>query len=68
MAAGKSEVVSVCVESHIKTAAQAPSYREIRCLARIEEVMVVAYCRSNDVPSAQLFRQGTAERHRLQIQ
>ncbi|WP_077032748.1 hypothetical protein [Pelomonas sp. KK5] len=50
MAAGKSEVVSVRVEPPIKTALQVAADREMRSLANMLEVMVVAYCRSNGYP------------------
>jgi hypothetical protein len=49
MATGKSEVVSVRVEPHIKTALQTAAGREMRSLANMIEVMVVAYCRANGV-------------------
>ena len=51
MGAGKSEVVSVRVEPHIKAALQAVAEREMRSLANMIEVMVVAYCRANGVPT-----------------
>jgi len=50
MAAAKSEVVSVRVEPHIKLALQTAADRELRSLANMVEVMVVAYCRSNNLP------------------
>lgn len=50
MSTGKSEVVSVRVEPHIKAALQSAAEREMRSLANMIEVMVVAYCRANDVP------------------
>lgn len=50
MATGKSEVVSVRVEPQIKAALQAAADRELRSLANMIEVMVVTYCRANDVP------------------
>ena len=50
MATGKSEVVSVRVEPRIKAALQSAAEREMRSLANMIEVMVVAYCRSNGVP------------------
>lgn len=50
MATGKSEVVSVRVEPHIKAALQASAERELRSLANMIEVMVVTYCRANGVP------------------
>jgi hypothetical protein len=50
MAAAKSEVVSVRVEPPIKAALQAAADREMRSLANMVEVMVIAYCRSNGYP------------------
>ncbi len=50
MATSKSEVVSVRVEPHIKAALQSAADRELRSLANMIEVMVVAYCRANGVP------------------
>lgn len=50
MATGKSEAVSVRVEPHIKAALQSAAGREMRSLANMIEVMVVAYCRANGVP------------------
>jgi hypothetical protein len=50
MAAGKSEVVSVRVEPPIKIALQSAADREMRSLANMVEVMVIAYCRSNSYP------------------
>ncbi len=50
MATGKSEVVSVRVEPPIKGALQAAAGREMRSLANMVEVMVIAYCRSNGYP------------------
>lgn len=50
MAASKSEVVSVRVEPHIKAAMQAAAEREMRSLANMFEVMVVAYCRERGYP------------------
>lgn len=50
MSAVKTEVVSVRVEPHIKAALQAAAGREMRSLANMIEVMVVAYCRSNGHP------------------
>ena len=50
MATGKSEVVSVRVEPPIKAALQAAAEREMRSVANMVEVMVVAYCRANGVP------------------
>jgi len=52
MATAKSEVVSVRVEPHIKAALQTAAERELRSLANMIEVMVVAYCRENGVPLA----------------
>ena len=50
MAAGKSEVVSVRVEPPIKTALQVAAEREMRSLANMLEVMVIAYCRIHGYP------------------
>ena len=48
--ASKSEVISLRVEPHIKTALQSAADREIRSLANMVEVMVVAYCRAQGHP------------------
>ena len=50
MATGKSEVVSIRVEPHIKAALQSAAEREMRSLANMVEVMVVAYCRAQGYP------------------
>ncbi len=50
MAVAKSQVVSVRVEPHIKVALQSAAEREMRSLANMIEVMVVAYCRSQGYP------------------
>ena len=50
MAVGKSHVVSVRVEPHIKTALQIASEREMRSLANMLEVMVITYCRERGYP------------------
>lgn len=50
MAVAKSEVVSVRVEPHIKTALQSAAERELRSVANMVEVMVVAYCRAQGYP------------------
>lgn len=50
MAVVKTEVVSVRVEPPIKAALQAAAEREMRSVANMVEVMVVAYCRANGVP------------------
>jgi len=50
MTVGKSEVVSVRVEPRIKKALQAAAEGELRSIANMVEVMVVAYCRANNVP------------------
>ena len=50
MAAAKSQVVSVRVEPHIKAALQLASEREMRSIANMVEVMVVAYCRAQGYP------------------
>ena len=43
----KSEVVSVRVGPHIKEALSTAADSEMRSLANMVEVMVVAYCRAN---------------------
>lgn len=50
MATGKSAVVSVRVEPCIKAALQSAAEREMRSVANMVEVMVVAYCRSHGYP------------------
>ena len=50
MAVAKSQVVSVRVEPPIKAALQLAAEREMRSIANMVEVMVVAYCRSNQYP------------------
>ena len=45
MASAKTEVVSVRVEPHIKDALQSAAEKEMRSVANMIEVMVVAYCR-----------------------
>lgn len=50
MAVAKSQVVSVRVEPHIKAALQSAADREMRSLANMVEVMVVAYCRAQGYP------------------
>lgn len=50
MKAAKSQVVSVRVEPPIKAALQAAAEREMRSLANMLEVMVVAYCRERGYP------------------
>ena len=50
MTISKSEVVSVRVEPRIKAALQTAAERELRSLANMIEVMVVTYCRANNVP------------------
>lgn len=50
IAIGKSEVASVRVEPHIKAALQSTPDREMRSLANMVEVMVVAYCRAHGHP------------------
>ena len=50
MAVAKSQVVSVRVEPHIKAALQSAAEREMRSLANMVEVMVVAYCRAHGYP------------------
>ena len=50
MTIAKSQVVSVRVEPHIKAALQSAAEREMRSLANMVEVMVVAYCRGQGYP------------------
>lgn len=50
MAVSKSEVVSVRVEPRIKAALQTVAERELRSVANMIEVMVVAYCKAHGVP------------------
>jgi hypothetical protein len=50
MAVAKTQVVSVRVEPHIKEALQSAAGREMRSVANMVEVMVVAYCRSQGYP------------------
>jgi hypothetical protein len=50
MAVAKTQVVSVRVEPHIKVALQSAAEREMRSLANMVEVMVVAYCRAQGYP------------------
>lgn len=50
MTVSKSEVISVRVEPRIKAALQTAAEREMRSVANMVEVMVVAYCRSNRYP------------------
>lgn len=50
MATTKSETVSVRVEPWIKTALQTAADAEMRSLANMVEVMVVAYCRQHGYP------------------
>lgn len=50
MPVAKSQVVSVRVEPHLKAALQLAADREMRSLANMVEVMVVAYCRAQGYP------------------
>lgn len=50
MVVAKTQVVSVRVEPHIKAALQSAAEREMRSLANMVEVMVVAYCRAQGYP------------------
>ncbi|MYZ53667.1 hypothetical protein [Malikia spinosa] len=50
MSVVKSQVVSVRVEPHIKAALQSAAEREMRSVANMLEVMVVAYCRTQGYP------------------
>lgn len=49
MAVMKSEVVSVRVEPRIKAALQVMAERELRSVANMVEVMVLAYCKTHGV-------------------
>jgi hypothetical protein len=51
MSAGKSEAVSVRVGPHINAALQVAAEREMRTLANMLEVTVVAYCRKMAIRS-----------------
>ncbi len=69
MAVVKSQVVSVRVEPQIKVALQSAAEREMRSLANMVEVMVVAYCRMqgyplDGVPDDALPNATTREQHR----
>lgn len=46
----KSQVISVRVEPHLKAALQSAAEREMRSVANMLEVMVVAYCRTQGYP------------------
>ena len=50
MAVAKSQVVSVRMEPPIKAALQLAAEREMRSIANMVEVMVVAYCRAQGYP------------------
>lgn len=50
MTAAKTQVISVRVEQHIKTALQTAAECEMRSVANMLEVMVVAYCRAQGYP------------------
>ena len=50
MATSKTEVISVRVEPPIKEALQVAANLEMRSLANMVEVMVVAYCRAHGYP------------------
>ena len=54
MAVSKSEVISVRVEPRIKVALQTMAEHELRSVANMIEVMVVAYCQANGVPVVRL--------------
>lgn len=49
MAKGKTHVVSVRVEPHIKAALQAAADKELRSLANMVEIMVLSYCKLNHI-------------------
>lgn len=46
---GKTEVVSVRVEPRIKAALQSAADKELRSLANMIEVMVLNYCKNNNI-------------------
>ena len=50
MSSAKSEAVSVRVEPEIKAALLKAADREMRSLANMVEVMVIAYCRNHGYP------------------
>ena len=50
MATSKTEVISVRVEPPIKEALQVAANLEMRSIANMVEVMVVAYCRAQGYP------------------
>lgn len=50
MPSAKSQVFSVRIEPHLKAAVQAAADREMRSLANMFEVMVIAYCRERGYP------------------
>ena len=50
MAVVKSQVVSVRVEPPIKAALQLAAEREMRSIANMVKLMVIAYCRSHGYP------------------
>lgn len=50
MSVPKSQVISVRVEPHIKAALQLAAEREMRSVANMLEVMVIAYCRAQGHP------------------
>lgn len=54
MAVMKSEVVSVRVEPRIKAALQIMAERELRSVANMVEVMVLAYCKTHGVAVEEL--------------
>lgn len=64
MATGKSAVVSVRLEPQIKAALQAAADREMRSVANMLEVMVVAYCRAQGHPLAGVPDQTLAKANR----
>lgn len=52
MAVIKSEVVSVRVQPLVKAALQTAAEHEMRSVANMVEVMVLAYCQANQYPLA----------------
>lgn len=50
MTSAKSDVVSVRVQPSIKAALQSAADKEMRSVANMFEVMVIAYCRAHGYP------------------
>ena len=64
MAVSKSEVVSVRVEPRIKAALQAVAEGELRSVANMIEVMVVAYCKAHGVPVEGVYNDTSNGKHK----